>query len=402
MRILLVQNRYYPALGGGEKHTYLLAKYLALDGHEVTIYTSSSLSSKDVYSLALRPPFVHRPQKRMSLPKKEVISNTVVHRYSLNWRFWSLNWIPDMFKALKKTTMDFDLVHAHGYHHSAALVSCYYAKKHGKPFILTGHDLTIPSSLPADVRLFKKLYDKTFGRYLLTNSTGLIALTEDHVEQYAARGGDVRKISIIPNGIELEEYRNQQLDQNLLIQYGISKEDKILLFVGRIEEYKGIQDVIAILPQILESFPETVLVVAGRDYGFKSQLEALIAQSNLAAHVVFTGPLSEEQLVQLYKIASVFVFPSQMEGFGRVLLEAMASGTLCIAYSIPAVRRVIENGINGVLVGNKSELLDRILYYFSHPEKQTEIESAALKSVTAYDIRQIVKATEQVYQKALG
>jgi glycosyltransferase involved in cell wall biosynthesis len=306
-----------------------------------------------------------------------------------------------MFKALKQTTTDFDLVHAHGYHHSTALVSCYYANKYNKPFVLTSHDLTIPSSLPADAQFFMKLYDKTFGRYLLKHSKALIALTEDQVEQYTELGADARKTWVIPNGIELEEYRKRQPDPDLLIRYGIGEDDKILLFVGRIEEYKGIQDVVDVLPQILEAFPETKFIITGQDYGYRRQLEALITQSQLETNVIFIGPVSEEQLVQLFNVASVFVFPSQMEGFGIVLLEAMATGTLCVAYSIPAVRRVIENGINGVLVRNKSELVDRILYYFSHPEEKSEIERNALKSVQAYDIRQIVKATEQVYQRCL-
>ncbi len=306
-----------------------------------------------------------------------------------------------MWRDLKRTTMDFDIVHAHGYNHSAALASCYYANKFKKPFVLTAHDLAISSSLPADAQLFYKLYERTFGQYLLKNSTQLIALTEAQVGEYAERGGDARKISIIPNGIELDAYTDQKPDLDLLSQYGISSDRKILLFVGRLAEYKGIQDVIAVMPQILESFPETRFIVAGEDFGYKRRLEDLIAQYNLDASVLLTGPLSEQKLAQLYKAASALVFPSSMEGFGLVLLEAMASGTLCIAYSLPAVRRIIQNGMNGILVSNKSELLDRILYYFTHPGKKAQIEKAALRSVSAYDIRQIVKATEQVYERCI-
>lgn len=401
MRILQVVTRYYPALGGGQKHVYQLAKYLALDGHDVTVYTTSSMSTDDVCSFSLRPPFITTHHRKADPPKKEVRANTVVKRYNLKCRYWSLNWIPEMWRDLKRTTMDFDIVHAHGYNHSAALASCYYANKFKKPFVLTAHDLAISSSLPADAQLFYKLYERTFGQYLLKNSTQLIALTEAQVGEYAERGGDARKISIIPNGIELDAYTDQKPDLDLLSQYGISSDRKILLFVGRLAEYKGIQDVIAVMPQILESFPETRFIVAGEDFGYKRRLEDLIAQYNLDASVLLTGPLSEQKLAQLYKAASALVFPSSMEGFGLVLLEAMASGTLCIAYSLPAVRRIIQNGMNGILVSNKSELLDRILYYFTHPGKKAQIEKAALRSVSAYDIRQIVKATEQVYERCI-
>ncbi|MGP8012557.1 MAG: glycosyltransferase family 4 protein [Halobacteriota archaeon] len=401
MRVLIVQTRFPPALGGQEKHVQQLVKYLARDEYDVTVYTTSSLSSEDVYSLSLRPPFILKPKKKNPLPQKEVFLNAVVQRYSLKWRYWSLNWMPEMFRELKRATAGFDLVHAHGYHHTAALVSCYYAKKFHTPFLLTGHDLIISRDLPADAQNIYKLYERTLGGYMLKNSTGLVALTDDQVEQYVERGADARKISVIPNGIELEKFKEQGLHQDLLTQYGIAEDDKILLFVGRLIERKGVQDIISILPQVLGPFPETKLVIAGEDYGFKNQLEALAARHRLEANVIFTGPASDQQVAQLYRRASIFVLPSQMEGFGIVLLEAMASGTLCVAYSIPSVRRVIHDGTNGVLVKGKSELLANVLYYLSHPEEKAEIEKNALESVNAYDIRQTVKATEQVYERCV-
>ncbi len=401
MRVLIVQTRFPPALGGQEKHVDQLVKYLALDGYDITVYTTSSLSSEDVHSFSLRPPFILRPKEKTPLPQKEVFLNTVVRRYNLKWRYWSLNWIPGMFKELKRTTASFDLVHAHGYHHTAALISCYYAKKFHTPFILTGHDLIISRDLPADAQHIYQLYERTLGSYMLKNSTELIALTDDQAEQYRERGADARKISVIPNGIELERFRKQDLHQDLLTQYGLAENDTILLFVGRVIERKGIQDIISILPQVLGPFPETKLVIAGEDYGYKNQLEALAARYSLEANVIFTGPVSDQQVAQLYKSASIFVLPSQMEGFGIVLLEAMASGTLCIAYSLPSVRCVIHDGTNGVLVKGKSELLGKLLYYLSHPEEKAEIEKNALESVNAYDIQQTVRATEQVYERCV-
>lgn len=132
MKILLVQNRFYPAIGGGEKHTCLLSKYLAKKGHEVTVYTTTSLSKDDVFSMALSPPFFIKPKMKANLPKEEVIENVIVKRFDMKLRFWSFNWIPEMFKELKKTAQEFDIIHAHGYHIPSALASCYYAKKSKK------------------------------------------------------------------------------------------------------------------------------------------------------------------------------------------------------------------------------------------------------------------------------
>jgi len=399
MKILFVQNRFYPAIGGAERHTYLLSKYLAKKGHEVTVYTTTSLSKDDVLSIALSPPFFVKPKINANLPKEEFIEIFTVKRFDMRLRFWSFNWIPEMFKKLKATAHEFDIIHAHGYHISSSLAGCYYAKKCKKPFILTAHDLIIPDDLPTDAKLFKKIYDKTFGRYLLKNSTRLIALTEDQIQQYAERGGDVSKIRIIPNGIELDKYRNAKTNPDIIAKYGIDDVDKVLLFVGRIDKYKGIQDVIEAMPEILSKHHNIKFIVVGGDYGYKCELKKLSEKLNIDKSVVFTGNISKEELIELYKRADIFVFPSKMEGFGIVLLEAMASGTLCIAYSIPSVRKIIKDNENGVLVKNKNELLDKILYYLDNVEEKKKIETNAFKYVENYDIKSIITKLVMIYEE---
>lgn len=404
MKILLVQNRFYPAIGGAERHAYLLSKYLAKKGHEVTVYTTMSLSKDDVLSIALSPPFFVKPKIKANLPKEEFIENVAVKRFDMRLRFWSFNWIPEMFRELKTNIHKFDIIHAHGYHISSSLASCYYAKMCKKPFILTAHhDLTIPDDLPLDAKLLKRAYDKTFGKFLLKNSTRLIALTEDHIQQFTERGGEPRKIRIIPNAIELDKYKNKSSNQNTLDRYGIDKKDKVLLFVGRIDKYKGVQDIIEAIPTISAEYTDIKFVVVGRDYGYKGELEKLRDKLNVRDKVIFAGNVTEEnELIELYRRADIFILPSRMEGFGIVLLEAMASGTLCIAYSIPSVRKVIKNNENGVLVKNKNELQDKILYYLGNIEERRKIEANALKYVKKYDIKNVINSIEKVYEEVLG
>ena len=402
MKILLIQNRFYPAIGGAETHTYLLSKYLAKKGHKVTVYTTTSLSKDDIPFISLSPPFFINPKKKTGLPEKEVIENVNVERFDMRLRFWSFNWIPEMFKKLKATVYEFDIIHAHGYHISSSLAGCYYAKKSKKPFILTAHDLIIPDDLPADAKLFKKIYDRTFGKHLLKNASRLIALTEDHIQQYTERGGELGKIRIIPNAIELDKYKNKNSNQNTLDKCGIDKKDKVLLFVGRIDRYKGVQDVIEALPAISAEYTDIKLAVVGRDYGYKGELEKLRDKLNLQDKVIFAGSVPEKELIELYRRADIFILPSRMEGFGIVLLEAMASGTLCIAYSIPSVRKVIKNNENGVLVKNEKELQDKLLYYLGNIEEKRRIEANALKYVEKYDIKNVINSIEKVYEEALN
>ncbi len=393
----MLQHRFFPAIGGSEKHVYLLGKYLTMRGHDVTVYTTTSLSNRDVPSL----PFLRREEEKVSLPQRETLDGITVERFNIALRYWSFNWIPELSKRLRRNIKQFDIIHAHGYHISTSLIGCYYARKYGKPFVLTAHDLIIPDNLSVDARVFKRIYDKTIGRYLLRNSKRLIALTDDHIHQYSERGGDVSKIRIIPNGIEVEKYLNKKVSRRVIEKYDLDDSDKVLLFVGRIEKYKGIQDVIEILPSILKIYPSLKFVVVGRDYGFKEELERLVEDLNLGNNVVFTGGVSEDELLDLYKLADIFILPSKMEGFGIVLLEAMASNTLCIAYSIPAVRKVIVDKENGILVENKEELLRSILYYLDNKGEKNRIEKNALQYVRNYDASNVTRLLERVYEEVI-
>lgn len=392
MKILMIQHRFFPAIGGSENHVALLSRELIKRGRQVTVYTTTSLTNKDT-SL-----FTPTPQ----LPKKEVLNGVEIRRFDVLFRYWSFNLVPEMFKQIKRKLREFDVVHAHQYHLTSSIIACYYAKKYGIPFILTGHDLIIPESLPRTAKLLKRLYDLTFGRYLLKNSTRLIALTEDHIRQYTERGGDISKIRIIPNGIELDKYKNTKTSWDIIAKYGIDNEDKVLLFVGRIEKYKGIQDVIEAMPEILKEFPEAKFIVVGKDYGFRGELEKMEKKLNVGDRIIFTGSVLEDKLIELYRRADIFILPSKMEGFGIVLLEAMAAKTFCIAYPIPSVRRVIKNNENGILVKDKNELLNKILYYLDNIEERKRIEVNALKYVERYNIKNIVNEIEKVYEEALN
>ena len=153
------------------------------------------------------------------------------------------------------------------------------------------------------------------------------------------------------------------------------------------------------MPVILSKHHNIKFIVVGGDYGYKSELKKLSEKLNVDKSVVFTGNISKEELIELYKRADIFVFPSKMEGFGIVLLEAMASGTLCIAYSIPSVRKIIKDNENGVLAKNKNELLDKILYYLDNVEEKKKIETNAFKYVENYDIKSIITKLVMIYEE---
>ena len=405
MKILLVQHRFPPAIGGSETHVYLLAKYLQRKGHNVIVLTTTSLSPNDIPTLKIFPPFINKPSGSVKLPLTESRDGIYVKRLIPKFRYWSFIFEPSFLRELASLIPKVDVIHVHGYNiFPQTFLTTYYGMKYNKPVIHTAHDLVIPENLPLSAKILKKAYDMTFGKYILKNSSKLIALTYDQIYQYIEKGGLPKKVHVLPNGIELDKYIEipENDIEKVRRKYKIKDEEKVLLFVGRIEEYKNIRDVIKILPQVKDVIPEVRLVVAGKDYGFKGYLEKLAKSLSVRDSVIFTDRISDTEKIALYRIAKLFVFPSTMEGFGIVLLEAMATKTLPIAYPIPSVRKIITHKYNGILAKDRKEFADHVLYYLINETERRKIEKRAYKFVQRFDIRIIVDEIEKIYYEALN
>ncbi|MEA1999976.1 MAG: glycosyltransferase family 4 protein [Euryarchaeota archaeon] len=390
MRISMLQHRFFPSIGGMQEHVHILGRELVKRGNEVTVYTLNSLDNEDVPCLHLAPPSITQNVRSPGLPETETIDGICVRRFDVALRFWSFIWSPDMFRELKREIDKCDIIHAHGYHLLSSVYGCYLAKKRRKTFVLTGHDMLITDDLPLSARLLKKIYDLCLGRYLLKNASKIIALTEDQIEQYTNRGGDESKITVIPNAIDLEKYGSCEDPAK-------DTSGKNLLFVGRLEKYKGIQDVVGMMPALLASEPDVRLTIVGGDSGFRHELEGLSERLGVSDTIVFTGEVSRDDLLEKYREADIFVLPSRMEGFGIVLLEAMASGLPCVAYSIPSVRTLIEHGKTGLLAENEEEFLESILCLLKNDRIRSGIRESGLEYVKRYSVGNMADLTEQVY-----
>ena len=386
----MLQHRFFPSIGGMQEHVHVLSRELVKRGNKVTVYTLNSLNNEDIPCLRLVPPSITQNIRSQGLHKKETIDGINVRRFDVVIRFWSFIWSPGLFRELKRNIEKCDIVHAHGYHLLSSVYGCYLAKKKRKTFILTGHDMLITTDLPLSARILKKMYDLSLGRYLLKNTSKIIALTEDQIKQYTNRGGDESKITVIPNAIDLEKYASCKNPAE-------DKSGKNLLFVGRIEKYKGIQDVIGMMPALLTSEPDVRLTIVGGDSGFRHELESLSERLGVSDNIVFTGEVSRDYLLEKYREADIFVLPSRMEGFGIVLLEAMASGLPCVAYSIPSVRTLIENGKTGLLAENKEEFFESILCLLKNDCVRSGIRKSGREYVKRYSVGNMADLTWQVY-----
>lgn len=159
-----------------------------------------------------------------------------------------------------------------------------------------------------------------------------------------ALGLSTAAMRVIPNAVEVPRFAGATPMEELR-----TDGEEILLFVGRLERRKGLEQLIRAFPILKTQRPGLRLLVIG-DGPERDACQSLLP-ARLRVDVDFLGRVGQGELPRFYATADVFVAPALGgESFGIVLLEAMAAGTPVVASDIPGYRSVVTDGVNGRLV----------------------------------------------------
>lgn len=159
------------------------------------------------------------------------------------------------------------------------------------------------------------------------------------------------RVRVLPNSVDLSAFSPGPKSPELVERYRLAGK-KVILTLGRLESkerYKGFDEVLNVMPQLLRADPSIVYVVAG-DGNDRARLEAKAASLGISDAVRFTGRVPESEKVPLYRCADVYAMPSRGEGFGIVFLEALACGVPCVGSSADGGREALLDGKLGALV----------------------------------------------------
>ncbi len=186
-------------------------------------------------------------------------------------------------------------------------------------------------------------------------------LTRDRFVNWSHYGGPS---FLLPNAVRTERYGVRPKRADLIARYGLAGK-RVLLTLGRIageERSKGFDEVLEVLPSLLHTDPDLIYLIAGRGNDV-ARLEEKARVLGVESRVVFTGFVSEDEKADLYNLADVYVMPSRGEGFGFVLLEAMACGVPVIGSRHDGGREALAQGALGQLVdpSNPAEIRAAIL-----------------------------------------
>ena len=200
---------------------------------------------------------------------------------------------------------------------------------------------------------------------------GVISISELTKNRFISWSGLLEgQCSLLPNCYDPVFYGPGPKPEKLLNRYGLRGKTVLMTF-GRLsasEQYKGFDEVMNILPTLIERIPDITYLIAG-DGDDKKRLQQKASALGLADRVIFTGYIPEVEKTAHYRLADVYIMPSRGEGFGFVILEAMACGIPVVASKVDGTREAIRNGRLGLLAdpSKPEEIISGILKALDHP-----------------------------------
>ncbi len=190
---------------------------------------------------------------------------------------------------------------------------------------------------------------------------------------------------VIPNCVNLDRFSPGPKAAYLSARHGLDGQ-KVLLTVSRLssqERYKGHDEVLDSLPQLLRSFGELTYLIVG-DGDDRPRLEAKAARLGLAQRVVFAGYVPEHEKVDYYRAADAFLMPGRGEGFGIAYLEAQACGVPVVASTADASREAVVGAGVAIDPGDPKALVDAVGFCLAHTDRRppTDLSKFSVEQFT--------------------
>lgn len=315
MKILQIISYFFPAwsYGGPGKLVHELSKGIGRK-HEITVVTTDAFdinrrrNKEDDKSVSENFRLLYYPNS----------SNYIAYKYKI--------FIPivNIFR-LRKEVLSSDIIHIHEFFTPLAIIVSSLAVHYQKPYVISSHG-TLEALRLQHRGTAKKIFMFMFGNRIIRNASQFIALTSEESEDYKQSGVKESNISLIPNGIDLKEFSNLTKSEGFKRKYQIGKDDKIILFVGRIHKLKGLELLIQAFKEVENKDKKSKLMIVGPDDGYLKYLKEYILINGLKDKVIFTGILSGKGKTDAYANADIFVYPSPSEGHSVAILEAAGAG----------------------------------------------------------------------------
>ncbi|MBI3984465.1 MAG: glycosyltransferase family 4 protein [Candidatus Levybacteria bacterium] len=373
MKIGLFTDGYYPQINGVATTVEELKESLRVLDHSVYIVAPKYPKYKD------KDPKVFRLKSFRLYRNPEL---------RLSYMF------PDkIFQKVLK--VDFDIIHGFS-GGSVPSLGLALAKLKKKPYVFTyntrlnhythyflGGKILRPKAVEKVVELYCNVCD-------------YVVAPAEYVKKELIEFGVKKPIAVIPNGVDIKKFKPFKSDL-LRKKMGLSKNDKVILYVGRLAKEKSVDFLIRAFAKLKHDNIYFAIVGDGPE---RKNLENLVKKLDLGKHIIFLGFVEHNSLADVYNSADVFVFSSTTETQGMIIPEAMASGLPVLTVKDKVFDQFIENGVSGFMVENKETIFAQKLQEILQDKGlRTRISKEARLQALKFSLDEIAKKFENLYKQ---
>ena len=380
MKIGLVVPHFYPAYGG---HEYYLSRELAHLGHQVGVFTSDFMPVR----------YFRRPTR--TFPGKELTGDGVeVTRIRAAIDVQGLP-VFDPRGAL--AGFGPRVVQGTEFYHPSSYLSFVASAKKGVPFVFAQHMYEVPKGAKG---LAWKGLSFTLGSQMRRGSSRIIAISNAAKSLLVSLGVPEERIAVIPLGVDTSFFRTADAGPGLREQLGL-EDSTVVLFVGRMEDVKGVDVLLEAFSLLRKNDDSLCLVLVGGG-AQKPRYEALASHLGITSGVRFVGSVTREALPSYLDVADIFVLPSLKEPFGLVGLEAMAKGKPVVASAVGGIPDFV-GAETGLLVrpGSARGLASALERLAADPSLRARLGEGGRKLVDErFSYRHVAERTVEVFEEA--
>jgi glycosyltransferase involved in cell wall biosynthesis len=388
MKILISSDLYWPTVNGVSTAARTLAKGLAGRGHEVLVIAPSQIGKK----------------------YKEVDGNyTIARTASTIFPFYqNFRICIYPYREVKKIIKDFnpDVVHMMGFLMISQAVMK-YSQKYDIPTVSTNH--AMPENLMDNLKRLAPLSRPI--NYVMKEYIVRFHKKTDYFTMPTQSALDIFKLSTrklkipveaVSNGINLSMFNPTNPPIKIINKFKIPTDKPIVSYIGRVDAEKHISVLINAFARVLKKRDAHMIIVGKGTETANLQQQA--RDLGIYDKITFTGCVTDQEIVDLHKVGTVFCMASPVELQSLVMLEAMASGKPIVSVDAGPLKELCQDGRNGILceTDNDKEISDAILRILSDPSLAETMGKESVKIAATHDLQKTLDRYEQIYQKVIN
>ncbi len=381
-RILHVTPFFPPDRGGIANHVYNLCSNLSVLGNEMHVASPRHIGSQ----------FHREDQRRYSFTSF----------YLPGWPYPTLRSVSipvDLGLKLDSTLRRerFDVIHVHGHHYPLSWMAINSAARQQIPSVITLHGMyALNPSVAGGKSTIEELFNKCIVSKVFHKANEIIGLTNQITTYAKDIAKESRPYHTIPNGVNTSIYEeNRNKTKEYRSKYNISEESTVILFLGRLEQVKGITEFAKASAKICEQFENVEVMIVG-----EGSLESKAKSISRGHHRIHFLPwLPSDQVHELYIASDIFVIPSRFEALPLTVIEAMNAGLHIVYTAVGGISDILEGYLRKTMLadGSANDIVKTLSTLI--PEYSAKEDDRSIAYARQFDWKNVAKQVEMIYSE---